>query len=344
MNKESWKTMNVISKQAKGRAPWLVAAVAALHVGVIGSVIVGPGCGTVRPRGEEMARPEAPLMPPAPDVVKQKPVTTPRPTLTPPANTEPLPRVPQAVGPTYTVEKGDLLSSIAHRYGVSAREIAEMNGIKDPNKIRIGQKLSLPAYARSTPAPKKSATAKKTSDGSKASSGSSAAAPVAVGGEYVVKSGDSLSRIAARNGTTIKALREANNLKSDALKINQKLVIPGKTAAPPAAAPAGLDLAPPPADPALITPEAVAVPEIQPTAVVPAPAGGAAPAITPVTPAAPAAGGADTPFEYTVKPGDTLEAIARNFGVFKEQLLTLNGLAPEAQVQPGQKIKIPMLP
>ena len=40
---------------------------------------------------------------------------------------------------------------------------------------------------------------------------------------YIVKKGDNLSTIAKRNHTTVKKIMEASNLKSDKLKIGQKL-------------------------------------------------------------------------------------------------------------------------
>ncbi len=44
---------------------------------------------------------------------------------------------------------------------------------------------------------------------------------------YKVRSGDNLSKIAKKYGVTPQALRNANHLKSDALKVRQVLVIPG---------------------------------------------------------------------------------------------------------------------
>lgn len=46
--------------------------------------------------------------------------------------------------------------------------------------------------------------------------------------EYKVKAGDSLEKIAQTYGTTVKALKELNDLSSDRIKINQKLKIPEK--------------------------------------------------------------------------------------------------------------------
>ncbi len=54
---------------------------------------------------------------------------------------------------------------------------------------------------------------------------------------YVVKSGDTLTKIAATHGTTVKALRAANTLKTDKIKVGQKLKIPVKAVAPAPAAP-----------------------------------------------------------------------------------------------------------
>lgn len=59
--------------------------------------------------------------------------------------------------PTYAVASGDTLSAIARRNGTTTQELARINAIKDPNKLRVGQKLRLPAArppVRSVPAAK----------------------------------------------------------------------------------------------------------------------------------------------------------------------------------------------
>ncbi|MFJ1596543.1 peptidoglycan-binding protein [Streptomyces sp. NPDC088261] len=45
---------------------------------------------------------------------------------------------------TYTVKAGDTLSSIAGRYGTTWQVLAQFNGLKKPDEIRVGQKLRLP--------------------------------------------------------------------------------------------------------------------------------------------------------------------------------------------------------
>lgn len=46
---------------------------------------------------------------------------------------------------TYTVKKGDTLTTIASKYGTTVNEIVKLNPIiKNPNLINIGWKLTIP--------------------------------------------------------------------------------------------------------------------------------------------------------------------------------------------------------
>jgi LysM repeat protein len=44
----------------------------------------------------------------------------------------------------HVVQAGESLSRIASRYGVTPSEVAQANGITNPNSIRVGQKLKIP--------------------------------------------------------------------------------------------------------------------------------------------------------------------------------------------------------
>ena len=44
---------------------------------------------------------------------------------------------------TYTVRKGDTLSGIASQFKTTTQKLAQINGIKNPNLINVGQKLKL---------------------------------------------------------------------------------------------------------------------------------------------------------------------------------------------------------
>ena len=48
----------------------------------------------------------------------------------------------------YTVRPGDTLYDISLAYGISWKELAELNKIKDPTKMQVGTKLRLPADAK----------------------------------------------------------------------------------------------------------------------------------------------------------------------------------------------------
>ena len=50
----------------------------------------------------------------------------------------------QTANNVYEVKRGDTLSKIAKKYGVSQRELQLYNGIEDANKIEVGQKITIP--------------------------------------------------------------------------------------------------------------------------------------------------------------------------------------------------------
>ena len=52
---------------------------------------------------------------------------------------------------TYTVKKGDCLSAIAQRYGVTEEALVASNGIKNKNLIYVGQVLQIPTKETTKP-------------------------------------------------------------------------------------------------------------------------------------------------------------------------------------------------
>jgi len=297
------------------RAPAVVAIVVLFHTIAVGAFVFMQGCGKTGQVAVEP--PPAPIMPPGQQAAPPAPQVTPKPMFRPPMPVEPAPAMglPDS-GMTYSVQKGDSLSKIASRHGVSARELAELNAVKDPNKIVVGQKLVLPPHASATPR----------------ASTPPPAATVAAGQSYTVQAGDVLSRIASRHGTSVKALKEANALKTDKIIVGQKLVIPSGSSAvassKPDAAPL-VESSPSAQEP--VTVEPITESEVDD-----------APAPAPAAPAAAAPSASSTPpLDYTVLSGDTLDEIAKLFIVSKEEILRLNNLVSEDSIKPGMKLLIP---
>jgi len=120
---------------------------------------------------------------------------------------------------TYTVKSGDTLSSISNRYNISMNKIMEWNNISNPDIITVGTQLNLRLNSGS------SADSSSNSD---SSSTSESVTPVSTSGSYTVKSGDTLSRIASAHGTTVSALKSANNLSGDTIYVGQTLTLSGE--------------------------------------------------------------------------------------------------------------------
>ena len=169
------------------------------------------------------------------------PAPTPSP-ITAPALTPALTPVPFSAGggTEYTVKKGDVAFTLAKKNGVSLKQLQEANPGKDLAKLKVGDKIQIPAGT--APA------------GGSVSSSTLAPAAKADGTTYRVKGGDNLSKLAKKFGTTVKAIRDANGMTSNDIKVGQSLVIPGKSSAAassaepvpiPSAAPLTAPLTPP---------------------------------------------------------------------------------------------------
>lgn len=101
---------------------------------------------------------------------------------------------------TYVVRSGDSLSTIASRNNTTVNNLASLNNIANPNYIYVGQVLTLSGVSNS--------------------SSSNAT--------YVVRPGDNLSTIAARNRTTVNSLVSRNNLSNpNYLYVGQVLTLSG---------------------------------------------------------------------------------------------------------------------
>lgn len=150
----------------------------------------------------------------------------------------------------YTVKSGDSLWKIANQFGTTPAAIRAANNLTS-DVLRIGQVLTIPNTTSILESP-------------------------STGNTYTVQNGDSLWKIANKFGTTINALKSANNLTNDNLQVGQVLTIPGS----------------------------------------------------------------DNEATYTVKNGDSLWKIANQYGITVNELKSANGLTGD-NLQVGQTLKIP---
>ena len=137
---------------------------------------------------------------------------------------------PSSAGTDHVVVKGDSFYTLSKKYNVTMRAITEANPGVDSSKLKIGQKLKIPA-----------ATVASATSLAHAAAGDSKGN----GAEqtYTVKSGDNLMKIAKAYSVSLKSLRSVNALKTDQIKVGQKLKIPSKASATEPAS-AGTVLAP----------------------------------------------------------------------------------------------------
>jgi len=198
---------------------------------------------------------------------------------------------------TYTIKKGDNLWSIAKRYNVSLDELYAANGLSKSSVLRIGQQIQIPVEGGTAAVNTVSADTYQPSSFNQSST------------NYTVKRGDSLSRIANQFDSSVRAIKAANGLSSDVIRVDDVLIVPVGANAP-AASPS--------------------------TAAASTAALNTTSGFTASSARLPNSGART----HTVKSGEFPATIARQYGMTTGELLALNGITDPRRLPVGQVLQV----
>jgi LysM repeat protein len=240
-------------------------------------------------------------------------------------------------GGQYRVRSGDNLATIASRFGVSVGELQAWNGLRS-TRIRAGETLRVASASRQAPQ-RAVAAAPAAAQSTRAQP---TAASTAAGQRYRIRRGDNLAEIAQRFRVSVEQLQAWNGLRGNRITAGEDLYVgPPSGAAAPRPAPIGVASAAPLA----VRPPAaggkkqryrvrrgdnlmeiarrfdVSIEDLK------AWNGLSSSRITAGEDLTIRAGGSSPAGQYRVRRGDTLDAIARRFGVSVDDLKAWNGLS-----------------
>ncbi len=282
----------------------------------------------------------------------QRPTPPPVTTSTPrQAATSSAPSVPKGARSVYTVQRGDTLSSIASRAGLSWRDIADWNQMNPNATLLSGTKLYLynakPITPLSAPATDTNSEVKQEAQAN----------------TYTVRAGDTLIGTAERVGLSVSQLARYNSLSTQAqLKTGEKLwLIPGMIKDAPSKSPT-TTIQPQQKTQLYTVKKGESLNSLAASFDVPVATLAAMNDLSPTdalligqrltipaTATQSASGGlanttanSATVSDYKVKAGDTLIGIANKLSVAHTQIAALNNFSASTKIQRGQVIKLPV--
>jgi membrane-bound lytic murein transglycosylase D len=253
----------------------------------------------------------------------------------------------------HKVKKGETVSSIAKKYGISSSTILAANDLSKGKKLRVGQILTIPLQYSSS---------SKSVDVASATTKAAPSTPTPVKSQpikidsptrYMVKNGDTLWEIAAAYGVSISELKRLNELGTNTVYAGRWLKIPEH----------GSDVQVQTAQVTYdiytvkrgdnlskianrykVTPESIRDANQLPTNRLYAGMSLKIPSkASSNTQVASRNQNVDKEIDnkvYTVKRGDTLWKIAKNHGVEISDLAKWNNISPRSRLSPGDKLKI----
>ena len=125
---------------------------------------------------------------------------------------------------TYKVKQGDTLYGISKQLNVSIAELQQWNNL-DGNQIELGQELT---YYLQNENPQELSEGESEPLVNRSSGSENVS--------YIVKSGDSLYKIAGEHNMTVQELKELNNLTENNIRVGQRLAVKKQSETPPSVA------------------------------------------------------------------------------------------------------------
>jgi LysM repeat protein len=200
---------------------------------------------------------------------------------------------------SYSVKSGDTLSKIASRYNLSNEELAKLNKISATSMVIVGQKLNVPDIDVADEAPEQPSS-------------------------YVVQSGDTLTRVAAKFDMTPQQLAEINGLKANAsLMRGASLSLVAETATQASGKSGSSKSASSKTTSSREKDKAVEA-DVEEISVI-------------------KGSGSDNSESYSVKRGESLNSIAAKYNLTAAELAKLNQISAKTKVQAGQSLNVPKL-
>jgi len=201
----------------------------------------------------------------------------------------------------HRIRKGETIGSIASRYGVSSQEIRTWNHL-GKRKIRPGKTLVIYGDPTDSRIASEETTSSRKRKRGAASSEDDEAAPAA--STHRVRSGETIASIASRYKTTAAAIKNANHLRSNSVRVGQKLRIPAAASVASESGRSRRDTA-----------KSNGKTSVKTTS-------------------------ANGTKNYRVKKGDSLFSIAKQASTTVEEILSINGMKNN-RIRPGQVLKLP---
>jgi N-acetylmuramoyl-L-alanine amidase len=218
----------------------------------------------------------------------------------------------------YTVKPGDTVSGIAGKYSLSTAKVLKLNGLSAKSLIFPGQVLRLTSSS-STTAPASSGT-------TTPSSSTTTSTTTSTTKKYTVKSGDTVSRIAAKYGVSTQSVLTLNKLSWSSIIHPGQVLIVKKGSPTSTTSGGGSGSGSGSGSTGSGSGGGTSTPDSGGTTNPPADP----PTTTPVVNGT-----------YVIKSGDTLSKIAAKFGVTVQSLLTANSLKLSSIIYAGHTLVIP---